>query len=61
MYANGESECCDAVNNAERVVVPVSSSPTIGTREYTVQVIANELVEDDQQVRRVDTALGYSI
>eukprot|EP00904_Undaria_pinnatifida_P012698 jgi/Undpi1/8559/HiC_scaffold_25.g11024.m1 len=59
MYANGESECCDAVNNAERVVVPVSSSPTIGTREYTVQVIANELVEDDQQAYSLIISGGY--
>ena len=51
MYSNGLSECCDTVNNIERVVVPVLSPPSVGNREYTVRVIANELVEDDQQVR----------
>lgn len=50
-FSNGFTECCDMVNNVERVVVP-SAPASIGTREYTVRVMAYDFVEEDKQVRK---------
>lgn len=52
IFSNGLTSCCDMVNNVERVVVPVetASAVTTETKEYTIRIMAYQLIEADQQV-----------
>lgn len=54
VFSNGGAQCCDMVNNVERVVIPVVVGGDNKRRKYIVRVMAFELVDSEQQVGMVN-------
>lgn len=54
IFSNGDAQCCDLVNNVERVVVPAVVGGDNKLRKYIVRVMAFELVNSEQQVGVAD-------
>ncbi|CAM9982410.1 unnamed protein product [Sphacelaria rigidula] len=50
IFSNGRVECCDLLNNVERVVVPAVAKDAISPKKYLVRVMAFKLIDSEHQV-----------
>lgn len=50
IFSNGRVECCDLLNNVERVVVPAVATDASSPKKYVVRVMAFKLIDSEHQV-----------